>query len=374
MIVGDQEEPLLAKDRGNRLLKLIDRWLGIPLVFILGLFRRKSKTVPSIRRVAFFISSALGDTLLISGIIRDLKRAEPDAEIIVFAGSNHEAARLIGAVDRVIAVKVTRLLRSIKKIRQYPCDIWIDTGQWARLNALYSLFAPARFKIGFLTPGQHKHYLFDRAIPHSSHQHEMDNFRGLLGPLHIETGLAPAIEVNGEESKTPGRPYAVCHPFPGGYRAELKKWPGESWLGLIHVLLERGYDIYLTGGKGDREDARQLMSHTLENAKIHVVAGLYSFRQTAALIKGAELVVSVNTGTMHLAATLGRNLVALHGPTDFRRWGPLNENSISLTSKDACAPCLNLGFEYACKYGGCMKSITLPEVVNAVDRLLAGKK
>ena len=360
----------MAKERGNRLLKVVDRLAGIPLIYLLGLFRKKNKTIPPLNRVAFFISSALGDTLLISGIIRDLKENNPQVQIVIFAGSNYEAAGLIRNVDRVIAVRVTRFLQTIKKIRSHSFDLWIDTGQWARLNVLYSMFARSSCKIGFHTPGQHKHYLFDWAVRHNRQQHEMDNFRQLLAPLNIQSGLAPEIEVDEHLIHKPAKPYVVCHPFPGGYRADLKQWPEERWRQLILFFVERGYDVYLTGSRENEQEARELAADCGEKGKINVVAGHYSFAQTAALIHHAEMVVSVNTGTMHLASILQCNLVALHGPTDFRRWGPLKKNSISITSNHPCAPCLNLGFEYQCKHGGCMESITLQEVIDAVEKFL----
>lgn len=85
--------------------------------------------------------------------------------------------------------------------------------------------------------------------------------------------------------------------------------------------------------------------------------------------------LSVNTGTLHLAAAVGANLVSINGPTDINRWGPLCEHAINIKSSLHCSPCLNLGFEYKCKEnnvpeGYCMKKVDLDEVVNSALRLI----
>jgi heptosyltransferase III len=85
----------------------------------------------------------------------------------------------------------------------------------------------------------------------------------------------------------------------------------------------------------------------------------------------ASAVVAVNTGVMHLAALLDAPLVALHGPTSRRRWGPLGTRSVALAPPDATAcEFLNLGFEYPERAVDCMGSISVDEVFAAVRALL----
>lgn len=87
----------------------------------------------------------------------------------------------------------------------------------------------------------------------------------------------------------------------------------------------------------------------------------------AGLIKAAYCLISVNTGIMHLGAALGARVISLSGPTSLVRWGAVSDRAINLAAKKDCSPCLNLGFEYQCQHGGCMKTIEVGEVIRALE-------
>jgi ADP-heptose:LPS heptosyltransferase len=63
-------------------------------------------------------------------------------------------------------------------------------------------------------------------------------------------------------------------------------------------------------------------------------------------------------------------MISLNGPTSIKRWGPLPlNNGYALTGSLSCVPCLSLGYEYKCKSGGCMDTISVDEVIDAAKRL-----
>jgi len=158
------------RGRGNRLAKRLDRIAGIPLVWALGRLRRRRPVVPprAIRRIGLLKTSAIGDTILLSGPASDLRRQFPDTEIVLFVGSsNREAAGLIQAVDRVVELAVERPLRAIRGIRRHPVDLLFDFAPWARINAVLACFARAGWRVGFRTPGQYRHYVYDQLVDHA---------------------------------------------------------------------------------------------------------------------------------------------------------------------------------------------------------------
>jgi ADP-heptose:LPS heptosyltransferase len=105
------------------------------------------------------------------------------------------------------------------------------------------------------------------------------------------------------------------------------------------------------------------------HSRIRNRAGL-SLAATAALLAKARLVVSVNTGVMHLAAAVGVPLIALHGPTSARRWGPVGPRAIALESPcDGCGY-LDLGFEYSRQPRHCMNAISYRMVHEACAQVL----
>ena len=80
-----------------------------------------------------------------------------------------------------VPLATLRILR-----RHRPYDVWIDANPWSRLSALLSYGAGARWTLGFATAGQHRHALFDCAVEHSRHCHELENYRALLRPLGVD--------------------------------------------------------------------------------------------------------------------------------------------------------------------------------------------
>lgn len=368
----------MAGERGNILLRLLDRGLGIPLVQAAGLLRRRRKRPAELQRVGVLCLGCIGDLVLLSGPLEDLARSHPGCRVTLFcSGANQGVARLLPQASEVVVLPVKRPLVSAALIRgSGTFDAWIDSGQWPRIGALLSLAALAGFRVGFSSPGQHRHQIYDAVAAHSRARHELDNFRALLGELGVAGESLPRLALPAEAAAelahlAPAGPYAVLHLFPGGLRAQMKAWPLERWEKLARGLLERGLSLVLSGGPedalGNADFARRL-----EGSLVFNLAGV-PLDVTAQALLGAALAVSVNTGIMHLAAALDVPLVSLNGPTSLLRWGPVTRagRGEALSSQRPCAPCLHLGFEYGCREGGCMADIEVADALAAADRLLA---
>jgi heptosyltransferase I len=355
-------------ERGNSKFRILDRYVGIPIIFLLGLFKKRRNTFPdNVKNVAFLKTAGIGDTALLSAVVRDFKDAYPDAELTIFvASNNYEMAQLISGIDRIIKLPVAKpwkCIHCIKGSGEY--DIWIDFGPWPRINAILSFFSKARLKVGFKTKGQHRQYIYDIAAEHSDQVHELDNYKNLLKPIWLNGHNLPFINLQIPKCI---ENRITIHMFPGGSRSYLKEWPDANWIEVINQLTAHHYEVFLTGAKIDREKAEQIKAKIANSGSVNIVAGAFDLRQTATLLKSSALVISVNTGIMHLASALGCILIALHGPTSVRRWGPLGANAISLQSSLQCSPCLNLGFEYKCHTNSCMQSITIKALMDVVKR------
>jgi ADP-heptose:LPS heptosyltransferase len=177
------------------------------------------------------------------------------------------------------------------------------------------------------------------------------------------------------------QPYLVLHPWASGNRFQLREWPISSWLALAIKLIQSGYGVVITGGPGDLErgnalfqDIKQGLDADVSKALLNL-AGQSSLLKTAAYVNGAAAVVSVNTGTMHLAALLNKPLVALHGPTNPDRWGPVYPGANNGQSVVVLGPgiqeggaYLNLGFEYPQDPSYLMDQISVEAVVDALRK------
>jgi ADP-heptose:LPS heptosyltransferase len=137
---------------------------------------------------------------------------------------------------------------------------------------------------------------------------------------------------------------------------------------LGKLVADWGYGVAITGGPSDIT-ASGALAKKMEGPAISFAGS--SLLETIKILASAAGVVAVNTGVMHLAAALDRPLVALHGPTNRDRWGPLSHHAISLGpgAPEGCAY-LDLGFEYPANPPDCMNLITVEEVSAAVRSLI----
>lgn len=379
----------MAGERGNLLLRALDRSLGIPLVRAAGLCRRRRPLPAKLESIGALCLGCIGDLVLFSGPLADIVRERPQARLTLFCSrANQDVAKMVPGVAEVVVLPVKNPLKAAAAVRRppsgngQPFDAWLDASQWPRLGALLSLAARARFKAGFQSPGQHRHHAYDAVAPHGQDCHELENFRKLTALLGIPGSAVPVLEPPAGAAAAlpaplhralPAEPYAVLHLFPGGFRSHMKQWPLEHWRELAQALLGRGLLLLLSGGPADREGNEELV-RALGPASSGRVLNLAGVRvgPTALLLKHARLAVSVNTGVMHLAAAVGAPLVSITGPVDEARWGAAARPGLlaPVASPLPCAPCLHLGFEYPCRDNACMRAITPGMVLSAAESLL----
>lgn len=372
-------------ERGNNLMKFCDRYLGIPIVFMLGLIRQKKKFDKNLLKqkdLRFLVlkTAAIGDTIVLSAVIRELKARFPSAKItLICSKSNYSAVKLIKEIDNIAIFEMSHPLKSLRVISKLPeHDLLFDFSPWDKIDAVIAYFSRTKFRIGFRRRKMSRHYIYDIAVEHQDSVHEIENYRNLLRSVNIQpTGLIPEISITMEKFPfinnllARNQPNIILHPFPGGIKKEFKEWPLDNWVKLGQKLIEENYKVFVSGGKEDFEQADYIREQIEKNGKqCSVLAGKYSLEETAAILKRSSLLVTVNTGIMHLGAAVGAKVIALHGPTSPKRWGPLCKNAVIVAPKLKCAPCLSLGFEYACKQGGCMESIEIEWVFDECNSYL----
>ncbi len=149
-----------------------------------------------------------------------------------------------------------------------------------------------------------------------------------------------------------------------------KLWANERWAELARRLTEElGLAVHLSGGKEDRESAEAIAR--LAGVRVVSHAGEFTLRETAGLLAAAELVISGDTGPLHMAVALGRPVVALFGAADPRRTAPFGQPDAVVRHPVECSPCR----KRVCPVPGhpCMRDLTA-ETVFARARSLLGAR
>ena len=315
------------------------------------------------------VLSAIGDSILSSAIFTALKDLNPEIEIIVFVTSgNFNIYKVLEGVDKLVLLPIANPMRTLKLINDQAVDVLIDTSQWARIPAIYSALTNS-YSIGFKTDGQFRHYAYNNIVRHSKNCHEIDNFLHLLKLFGVKNIFLPKINHKAINAlpKFDIPSYFVLHPWAGGTKFEFREWPIENWAKVANFLNLIGYCVVISGGASDVVKTNNLMALVGDQARTTSVVGRFNLLQTANLIKNAKGVICVNTGIMHLAAILDTPLIALHGPTNYRRWGPIGANSINIAiPEEDGGAFLNLGFEYQKDSKYIMNKISVDSVIQTL--------
>ncbi len=368
--------------RGSKKNRLLDYWAGIPVLNAVAVVhRRRSRPEESPRKVGVLCSPALGDTLLFSAALQDLREGFPAAEIVhCCMPPNRGAAELIPGSDRRLIIDLTRPDRAMMLLRAEHFDLFVDYSSWQRLTAFLSLFSGARFTAGFNTTGMYRSRGYDLTVEHRRDVHEVDNFRQLTRALDVAATHPPALVPSGLQDLQAvwpagfAQPIVLFHLWPSGAHSWLREWPEERWLTLarrLRQIFSGGAIFGITGTPGELPRT-ELFVQRMRAADLEAHPVLATFRQLAALIKHASLAVSVNTGVMHLAAIAGAPTVSLSGPTNDKRWGPAPGTRCSVGIQapgDGCG-FLNLGFEFKGRPDDCMERISVEQVLAACQEVL----
>ena len=359
-------------ERNNPLLKKLDKWLGCPVLYLLGKFHRQKNCPETYQKIALIKTAAVGDTIILSAMVAEIKRAVPQADITVICSKNNAAmVRTLPDIYKIEVFAMKSPCQSLKRIKALGhYDLVLDFGPWPRINGLIAWQLSADYKVGFYRPDTHRHYIYDAKVEHSDSLHEIENYRNILRGAGIEpVGLFPDLRTKQRIRKDK---YVVFHLFPGGAMDLQRRWINGRWLELAQKIHKKyGTTILLSGGPADSEEAAQICAKlTGQGIPAENIAGKYSLADMASVLQYAQLVVSVNTGIMHYAAAVGVPLVAIHGATSEVRWGPLSNNSIVVKSSPACQPCISLGFESNCTSPICMEKVTVNMVMTAIKKVL----
>ncbi|HJV35782.1 glycosyltransferase family 9 protein [Geomonas sp.] len=350
-----------------KLMKRIDSVLGSVAACLLP----GAPGVKPIRpkRVLLVRPGGIGDAVLLVPAIRALQNAYPEAEITVLAERRNAAVfSLCPGLDRVLLYDQGDLFQVLGG----GYDLVIDTEQWHRLSAVVCRLARPQLSIGFATNARKR--LFSHRIPYAHDRYEAESFFDLLAPLGIERPASletPFLVVPAEAAARAKallgdieRPRVAF--FPGASIAE-RRWGAERFRQVADHLALRGLLPVVVGGGEDAEEGEYIVKRC---GGINL-AGKTSLVETAAVLARSLLLVSGDSGVLHLAVGLGVPTVSLFGPGIEAKWGPKGEFDLVLNKKLACSPCTRFGTTPTCREKArCLSDIMPAEVVEAVMTVL----
>jgi lipopolysaccharide heptosyltransferase II len=326
--------------------------------------------------------SSLGDVVQALPVLRLLKRHLPASEIFWWIDSAL-APLLEGDSDLTGIVRFERkrwaaprhwpeMFRSIRWMREQNFDWVIDLQCLARSGA-FAWLANGQFLIGLDEVREGARGFYDVAIRRASfHTHAVDWYLAVLPRLGVPVhknfqwlperpAIAAAIK---SKWQTDGARWIAIQP---GARWENKRWPVEFFAELVRLLAKKfpGARFAVLGTAEDKS-----LGETIARAEAQRclnLCGQTSLLEMIEWLRRCELMITNDTGPMHVAAALSKPLVALFGPTEPRRTGPYGQLENVLRIDLPCSPCLKSHCTYE-KPDECLKAISPATVFECVCR------
>ena len=359
--------------------------------------------------------SSLGDIIHSLPFLKAIKNTFPDACIEWVISKNlKEILETNPLIDRLIVFdkdswkQLKNLPKTLKEIaglvktlkaNQY--DVVVDLQGLLR-SGIITFFAPSPVKIGFKHAREGSSFFYNKKISVNKSVHAVDKYlevakaiRQGLGvgsdrpayrtgrldsedqgpgkiefPLNVDKTAAENIKkllgglsaIGRSASGGKEKEYAVMVP---SARWETKKWPAENFGRLISKLQ---IQCVLAGSSADKDVAQEVTDSS--SGSIINLCGKTNLKELVALIAGAKVVVSNDSGPMHIAAALGVPVIALFGPTDPVKTGPYGwqgkKNLKVIRTPISCSPC----FKKKCKEPLCMKGISVEQVFEGIREYL----
>jgi len=376
-----------------------------------------STPIPPFERLLIVKSSSIGDVVHALPVVEAIKHAKPDLTI-GWVVRKRCADVLTGnpVIDHLHIVdnkpSLGDLLRLRRELRAQRYEVALDM-QGLFLSGLYAVLSGAPIRIGidrnrennklFLThpviPGKPENPGTSGAMPTASGRHVASDPNGRdRHAVDILYGFAEYLGVDVEHTDFPPQAYLaqgadaallaeirrgsgrkIC--LNVGASSMYKQWPVDHWSTLAAKLLEAGDTVVFVGDKRDAEVVKQVTS-TLSGASssstaaghlasgfipaaVVDVSGRTNLRQLAAVLQACDIVITGDTGPMHIAVAVGTPTVALFGSTNPDRTGPYGKRNVVLNMHLACSPCYR---KPTCNGRvDCMRDITPEAVMKAVE-------
>jgi lipopolysaccharide heptosyltransferase II len=334
-----------------------------------------------VHKILVIKPAAIGDVLLSTPVIENLRYHFPDVEIN-FLTQKYCKEALTGNpfISRILTYNLDwdSGWFIIKKIRKQKYDMVIDLYCNPR-TALITFLSGARYKVGFRFRG--RTYAYNIKVKRRSNEiHNVEFNLDVLKVLGLEIiSFVPKFYINEIHREFAENFFeknnlinsTVIGINPAG-TWPTKVWYAEKFSRFIKSFDQRFNFILFWGNESEKNIAEKINAETDKRA---VLIPETNLKYMGAIAEKCAVFLTNDTGPMHIAAALGVNIVAIFGPTNSKLQGPSNFNSIVVRNESlSCLGC-NLTTIEDCRFEHkCMKELAVTDVVFAVNKILSSSK
>ncbi len=342
----------------------------------------------AIKKIAIRIPNWIGDALLSTPFIRYTAKYFPNAKIyLIFRKSVEPLFKIkdYQAEHIVIDDKQDGLIKTGSFLREFKFDLYFNLPE-SISSIVLAFLSRARIKAGYrgetlglllnfrlrkpknVIPRALKYFrilsIFLKKYKNEDmNELEKDFIKNARSELLLDKEEIERGETILNEYKLKNKIIGI-NP---NCSAETRRWPGERFARLADLLINRYNGGVIFFGNSDEKEYVYYIVSIMDNKPVNLT-GKTNLREYIAVLKLIDLFITNDSGPMHLANSMGTDVIALEGPADVLETGMLNPDSrrIYIDKKLSCSPCV----KNKCRKDiECMRAISVDDVLNEVKNL-----
>ncbi|MCM8821287.1 MAG: glycosyltransferase family 9 protein [Candidatus Omnitrophica bacterium] len=324
------------------------------------------------RRILLLKTGALGDMIYMSISINAASSIFPDCEIYLLTTQRYaEIYRDCPLIKKVFCIPskidIPNFLKLIPALRRKEFDVIFDLQGNLKTNFYCFLFG-GRKRIGFYKKPAGKLFL-TRGTRKGSGANPADTQMLFWGKIAKKIVCGKLQVWISEEKKKEfhkylnryglkRKNYVVFHPSASA-EWKTKLWISENWIALGNFFIKKGLQIVLIGDEYSKKLNEKIAQSI--NGKTVDLSGKTDFFQLSLLLENAAMLITTDSGPMHIGAAVGTRTIAIFGPTDPLLHCPARV--IAIQAKIDCISC----YKKKCSHISCMKQISSNRIIDAIE-------
>ncbi|MFU8798110.1 MAG: lipopolysaccharide heptosyltransferase II [Gammaproteobacteria bacterium] len=307
----------------------------------------------------------VGDMVMAQSLFQFLRQRDPHCQIDVLApDSTLPLLSRMPEIRRAISAPFKHGELALKKRYQLACSLRADNYDKAILltNTVKTALIPFWARIPIRVGGP-------RRVDKKKYPLMIQQFCALAlskGEILPEILPFPKLITPHPNPPPQGGREPILILCPGAEYGPAKRWPPAHYAAVANAKLADGWKVWILGSRGDAVAGEEIQHYTQN--RCHNLIGKTTLLEAIDLIAQADAVVTNDSGLMHIAAAVQRQLVVLYGSTDSRFTPPLTNTAQSLSLPLACRPC----FQRTCplQHLKCLRELTPEYVLKALKTLI----
>lgn len=365
-------------------MRKIDRWVGVPLTFLMSVFLFVLRLVghtrpsrPDLKRVLFIELSEMGSAILVDPAMRKLRKEAGSVLYFAIFRENFKSLLIFNTIDeaQIFKMRSDNLLHLALDVLRF--GIWcrrnritsvIDLELFSRFTALLCAISGARSRIGFAShhdEGLYRGSIVNFPVRYNAHVHIAVNFVSLVNTAlghhtnpYTTTPVSPEElrlvmpKVNPVLAASVTKKVSDLYSQYGNERLVLinpnasdllpqRRWMPERFAGVARDLLQEFDDILIiaTGAPAERDYVQNVVDMVSHERCVNS-AGVFAFEELVPLYSLSEVMLTNDSGPAHFAAATHMKVFVLFGPETPALYLPLG-NAEPIYLGLPCSPCVS---------------------------------